>query len=246
LAQSSPEARYRTQAFAQLAGVTVRTLHHYDRLGLLRAKRSSNGYRLYHAGDLERLERISALKFLGVPLAHIGRILDGRPASLSEELAAQRRALREKRRLLDIALSAIEEAEAGILDGKPTAVLLRRIIQAITMQDNTGWMMQYYSPAAQAKIAERAASFTAEMQAEISQAWRQYFRDLNALEREGDQDGKRAAELAQRHRELIAAFTGDDPEIESGLAALYRDRANWPTEMQEKLAEYENPDVQTT
>lgn len=194
LPQSSQESRYRTQAFAELAGITIRTLHHYDRLGLLSATRSSNDYRFYHAGDLERLERIAALKFLGVPLAHIGRILDGRPASLAEELAGQRRALSEKRRLLDVALSAIKEAEAGILDGKPTAVLLRRIIQAITMQNNTDWMMQYYSPAAQAKIAERAASFTPEMQAEISQAWRQYFRDLDALEREGDQDGNRAAE----------------------------------------------------
>src|SRR3954452_16584208 len=66
LSQSSLVGRYRARAFAELAGVTVRTLHHYDRLGLLRAKRSSSGYRLYQADDLERLERIAALKFLGL------------------------------------------------------------------------------------------------------------------------------------------------------------------------------------
>lgn len=241
--ESSSEARYRARAFAELAGVTVRTLHHYDRLGLLRAKRSSSGYRLYQAGDLERLERIAALKFLGLPLAHVGRVLDGRPASLAVELAGQRRALSEKRRLLDVALSAIEEAEAGIREGKPTAVLLRRIIQAINMQNSTDWMMQYYSPSAQAKIAERAASFTPEMQAEISRAWRQYFCDLNALRGEDDRDGSRAAELARRHRDLVAAFTGNDPEIELGLTALYKDRENWPNEMKEKLAEYEKSEV---
>jgi hypothetical protein len=84
------------------------------------------------------------------------------------------------------------------------------------------------------------------MQAEISKAWNQYFRDLNALDRKHDREGNRAAELAQRNRELMAAFTGNDPEIESGLAALYKDRENWPNEMKEKLAEYEKPDAQST
>jgi DNA-binding transcriptional MerR regulator len=246
LHQSSRDARYRAGAFAELAGVTVRTLHHYDRLGLLRAKRSGSGYRLYQAEDLERLEQIAALKFLGLSLTQIRQVLDGKPASLGQELARQRRAIREKRRMLDIALSSIEETEAAIREGKPTTVLLKRIIRSITMQNNTDWMMQYYSPAAQAKIAAKAASFSPDMQAEISEAWKEYFRDLNALKKEDDRDGSRAAELAQRHRQLIAAFTGNDPEIESGLAALYRDRENWPNDMQEKLAEYEKPDAQKT
>jgi MerR family transcriptional regulator, thiopeptide resistance regulator len=53
MAQPRQEVRYRARAFAELAGVTVRTPHSYDRLGLLRAKRSSGGYRLYRAQDLE-------------------------------------------------------------------------------------------------------------------------------------------------------------------------------------------------
>ena len=53
---------YRVQEFAEMAGLTVRALHHYDRLGLLKPGRSQAGYRLYCLEDLQRLEQIVALK----------------------------------------------------------------------------------------------------------------------------------------------------------------------------------------
>jgi DNA-binding transcriptional MerR regulator len=55
---------YQPRQFAELAGVTVRALHYYDRLGLLKPRRTNSGYRLYRAEDLERLEQIVALKFV--------------------------------------------------------------------------------------------------------------------------------------------------------------------------------------
>ena len=208
LQQPSAKDWYQAREFAELAGVTVRTLHHYDRLGLLKPKkRSSAGYRLYQVKDLERVEQIVALKFLALPLAEIRRVLDREPLSLFQALARQRVELLEKRRLLDRALAAIGEAELAIHQGKPTAVLLRRIIEAIEMQKDSNWMMKYYSPEAQAKIAERAKSFTPEMQAQVSQAWKDYYRDLAALEDQNDPGGVKAAELSKRHRELVAAFT---------------------------------------
>ena len=76
----------RAREFADLAGVTVRTLHHYDRLGLLKARRSDTGYRLYSERDLERLEQVVALKFLGVPLKQIKALLDGEPLELQKEI----------------------------------------------------------------------------------------------------------------------------------------------------------------
>src|SRR5215217_1082869 len=62
------DQQYGTQEFAKLAGVTVRALHHYDRLGLLRPRRTRKGYRIYCDRDLERLEQVVALKFVGLPL----------------------------------------------------------------------------------------------------------------------------------------------------------------------------------
>jgi hypothetical protein len=51
-----------------VAGVTVKTLHHYDRVGLLQPPRTASRYRVYTAGDLARLQHILALRALGLPL----------------------------------------------------------------------------------------------------------------------------------------------------------------------------------
>ena len=61
---------------AKHAGLTVRTLHHYDDIGLLRPSvRTDAGYRLYHRDDVARLQQIQALRQLGMPLADIGHFL---------------------------------------------------------------------------------------------------------------------------------------------------------------------------
>ena len=63
---------------ARTAGVTVRTLHHYDRIGLLRpSARTPSGYRSYHRRDLERLQRILGYRELGFSLEEIAAVLDG-------------------------------------------------------------------------------------------------------------------------------------------------------------------------
>src|SRR5919202_1523258 len=108
--------------FAELAGVTVRALHHYDRLGLLRPRRSPNGYRVYSRSDLERLEQIVALKFIGLPLSQVRAVLDRGPVDLATALSLQRRALEEKRRALDKALDAIRAAETAVAANDASSV----------------------------------------------------------------------------------------------------------------------------
>lgn len=75
---------------ARRAGVTVRALHHYDSIGLLRPSgRSEGGYRLYSREDVARLHGIQTLRQLGVPLAEVARLLDGAAGSLEAALARQ-------------------------------------------------------------------------------------------------------------------------------------------------------------
>ena len=103
---------YKIHDFAKLAGVTVKALHHYDRLGLLTAKRTNSGYRAYLDSDLERLEQIVALKYLGLPLKQIKTLLDCAPLALPDALRAQRLALEERHKLPERAIRAIHAAES--------------------------------------------------------------------------------------------------------------------------------------
>lgn len=79
---------YSIQEVARAAGITSRTLRHYDAIGLLRARRrEGSGYRTYTAQDLVRLQRILLLRDLGLPLAEAARLLDGDDISaLTEHL----------------------------------------------------------------------------------------------------------------------------------------------------------------
>jgi DNA-binding transcriptional MerR regulator len=79
---------------ARSTGLTVRTLHHYDEIGLLKPSgRSESGYRLYGEDDVARLHAIQALRHLGLPLAEIGPLLDGREAAPQRVIEQQMHAL---------------------------------------------------------------------------------------------------------------------------------------------------------
>jgi len=72
------ERQWKVGELADATGLTVRTLHHFDEVGLLRpAIRSQAGHRLYTADDVRRLYRIIALRHLGIPLREIAQALDG-------------------------------------------------------------------------------------------------------------------------------------------------------------------------
>jgi DNA-binding transcriptional MerR regulator len=106
--------RYHIREFAELAGVTVKALHHYDRLGLLKPGRTDAGYRVYTERDMERLEQIVALKFLGFPLKQLQHVLDRSALDWPNALRVQRRAIEDQHARLGRAVRAIRAAEAAI------------------------------------------------------------------------------------------------------------------------------------
>src|SRR5450756_136682 len=96
---------YHTREFAKIVGVTVRALHHYDRIGLLKPRRTPAGYRVYSTRDIELLEQIVVLKFIGIPLRKIAVLKRAGPERLAQSLLAQRGTLERKRQLLDQAIT---------------------------------------------------------------------------------------------------------------------------------------------
>jgi DNA-binding transcriptional MerR regulator len=207
------EPMYRTRQFAELAGVTVRTLHHYDRLGLLKPRRTAAGFRVYQARDLERLEQIIALKFLGLPLRRIGALLDREALALPDALRMQRRVLEEKRRLLDRAIAAIQEAESSVRGSQPAdSGVLKKIIEAIEMQNNTDWLAKYQTPEAKAKMEARKGEWTPEMQERVSAQWTELFAEVEAALGE-DPASEHVQALAARWTALVEGFTKRDPDL---------------------------------
>ena len=95
---------------AKTAGVTVRTLHHYDQIGLLTpGGRSGTGYRRYEYDDLERLQRILAYRRLGFGLEQIAKVLDDRSMDPIDHLRRQHAALTQQIDELRAMVTAVEK-----------------------------------------------------------------------------------------------------------------------------------------
>ncbi len=99
---------YKVGEVAALTTVSVRTLHHYDRIGLLRpSARSEAGYRVYAEADLLRLQQVLTLRYLGFPLKRIRDLLARPDFDLLASLRIQREAVRER-------VAELERIEAAL------------------------------------------------------------------------------------------------------------------------------------
>jgi MerR family transcriptional regulator, thiopeptide resistance regulator len=197
---------YRIREFAELAGVTVRALHHYDRLGLLKPRRTPTGYRVYGATDLEILEQIVALKFIGLPLDKIKLLLRRKPAELSAALRAQRTLLDQRKSLLERAIWAIGQAEMTLQNGgQADSRVFRHIIEVIEMQnDGEEWKKQY-DALVQASF-EQLPSMSPDARTQLREQFADLFKDVEGALGE-EPASPRAQQLADRCAELLRILT---------------------------------------
>ncbi|QDX94449.1 MerR family transcriptional regulator [Brevibacillus laterosporus] len=95
---------------AELVGVSIRTLHHYDQIGLLTPKETTDsGYRLYSEENLEKLQQILFFKELGFSLKEIKKIINSPSFNQQEALILQRKMLIEKRHRVDKMIETIDK-----------------------------------------------------------------------------------------------------------------------------------------
>jgi DNA-binding transcriptional MerR regulator len=229
---------YKPAEFAKLTGVTVRTLHHYDRLGLLQPSgRTARGYRLYGERDFARLQQVVTLKFIGFPLKQIKDILDRSSFDLAAELHRQREAIVEQRSRLELAIKAIEKVERVLAStDEPDWEVFAEIVEVINMQNNMEWTNKYYSEEAKEKIAERAAAVPLEVIEQAQRDWPALIKEVEASVNE-DPASEKAQSLADRWSNLVAGFTGGDSAIQEGLNKMYADQQNWPASFPKPYSE---------
>lgn len=229
-----------TREFACLAKVTVRTLHYYDRIGLLKPKHyDRNGFRLYGETEFARLQQITTLKFIGFSLNQIKEILRGREFDLADSLQLQRKILEAQRDRLNHALEAINRAEKVFKqNGATDWESFNKIIEVINMQQNTDWTKKYYSETAQRRIEERKSLWSPELQERVTKDWNDLTRDIEAAIADNVSPAdERAQKLAARWRALIEEFTGGDREIQAGLNRMYADEKNWQTDLKKPFSD---------
>lgn len=105
---------YTVQKLAELAGVSGRTLRHYDHIGLLKPRRvNSSGYRIYGRGEVDRLQQILFFRELAFPLEEIKEILDSPGFSVEAALLRHREELQAERLRLDELVQTIDRSLAA-------------------------------------------------------------------------------------------------------------------------------------
>ncbi|EGG45924.1 antibiotic resistance transcriptional activator [Streptomyces griseoaurantiacus M045] len=206
------------------AGVTVRTLHHYDKAGLLSpSERSAAGYRLYGEADLARLQQILFYRELGFSLGEIGAILDDPGTNALEHLRARQAKLSEEiahlRRLAEVAERAIEVQQTGVsLTPEERFEVFGEI--AFDLSYATDAELKWADSEGQRESMARAAAHTKEDWRQLmgeAGAWRA---ELLAAFDEGEpSEGERAMDLAEEHRLHISRwFTACPPDMHRRIA----------------------------
>ena len=199
--------------------MTVRTLHHYDEVGLLGpARRSASGHRLYGEEEIRRLQRIVSLRHLGLALDEIKRCLAGDDLPLEHVLDLQIDRLEEwilsHRRLRDL----IRHLKDRL--GSPQGASVDEVIRVIEM---TMTFDRYYTPQQLRDLARRRESVGEDSMRAAQQAWTEILAAFAEAMNRGDDPGSpETRELARRSRTLIETFTSGDPRMERSLTAMYR------------------------
>ena len=150
---------------SNLTQVSVRTLHHYDKIGLLKPSlRQSNNYRLYSEKDLLQLQQIIALKFFGFELSQIKALLTGKVGAL-EHFSVQAQFLEQKANTLLDASKTLKNIICEVEDNKsiPWETIIQIIeVYRMTQQLEHSWVKEIFTP----EELKQYATFEAEMRSQ--------------------------------------------------------------------------------
>lgn len=201
---------------AKRTGISVRTLHHYDQIGLLTpSHRTASGHRLYDRDDVVRLQQIVMLRQLGFALEEIGatlaeaslpRLIDLHLARLREQIERERRLMSRLERM-SVWLRAEEEVSVDEFF---------KTIEEMTMFE------KYMTEEQLETLCKRGETIGAERIQEVQQEWPRLIEEVRQeMELGTDVHSPRVQALAQRWRSLVNEFSGGDAGIETSVANIY-------------------------
>ncbi len=214
---------YTVRQLAQLAGVSVRTLHHYDAIGLLQpSSRSAAGYRLYEQNDLLRLQQILFFRELDFPLEDIRRILDHPGFDRVEALESHRRMLLARTarlavlvRTIDRTIERLQEETMPLTDAELYEGFSEEQIERYQRE-----VREQYDPTVVAESDRRVRQMSRGQWAALKAEGEEVNRLLASLI--GSDPGDPAVQAAiGRHFTMMGQFYTVTPQIYRGLGQLY-------------------------
>jgi MerR family transcriptional regulator, multidrug-efflux activator len=199
--------RYTVKSVADLAGISVRALHHFDHIGLLRPETVSEaGYRLYSERDLERLQQVLFFRELGFKLGEIKEIMANPNFDRRRALHAHRELLCERRERLERLIAAVDDTLAAI--EKETTMDYHAMFDGF---DET-------------KIREHMDNYRDETRARYGEEIvDESERRVNAMSRdEWAAIGAESADINQSLAELMDEREPSDPDVQRQVARWFR------------------------
>ncbi|EPX2747802.1 MerR family transcriptional regulator [Enterobacter hormaechei] len=197
---------------AKRAGITVRTLHHYEQTGLLLpSARSAAGYRLYNLADVQRLHMIQTLAKDGLELAEIRDFLEQRSLSLAELLDGQITLLDKQLRSIHTLRNRLVELRTGLTDdATPDLESWLQTLELMNMYDR--WF---------SKEELQQLPFAVEKEA-LADIWSGLVTEVkHLLEQNVSVTDARATDLASRWMERLEQDTAGKPEFLTRLNEMH-------------------------
>ena len=214
-----PSVALKVGDLAKQTGVSVRTLHYYDEIGLLSpSHRTEVGYRLYGKEDITRLQQIVSLRQIGFSLEEIRECLEQRNFSFDRVIQLHTARLREQIELSQKWLNRLEAIAQAVSSMQTVSVeALIQTIEAMNMLE------KYYTPEQLESLRQRQELLGEEQIKQVQADWQDLFEQVRAeMAKETDPTSEPVKALARRSIELIQAFAGGDPGIEQSLNRMYQ------------------------
>jgi DNA-binding transcriptional MerR regulator len=218
-AKNMQPAFWKVGELAKQTGVSVRTLHYYDEIGLLRpSHRNGAGYRLYAASDIIRLQQIKSLRQLGFSLEETRDCFDRPDFSPQRVIELHLSLLREEMKLQRKLIDRLQMLLGSLRSMR--AVSVEAFIQTIEV---ISMLEKYYTLEQLKEIKERGQKLGAERIRQAEAEWQELIEQVRAeMEKGTDPASKPVQRLAKRWMGLIQEFTGGNPEIEKSLGKMWQ------------------------
>jgi DNA-binding transcriptional MerR regulator len=215
---------YLVKEFAKLTKVTVRTLHYYGQLGLLKPSfERANGYRVYTDADLLKLQQIVTLKFMGFSLGQIRELLDSKGYEAVKSLKVQAEAVKDEIARLRQASRAIEQVLTLLeTKGRIHRQKLIKIMEVIQMGEDIKktWHGKFFTEGELKEFQEVGKKYSPEMAAAYQHRWAELIEEVKR-NLAADPASEIAQSLAKRWKDLLDEAYGSHPELKARIGQAY-------------------------